>query len=100
MAFRNVLVVDDEESMRHLLTLILRDRGYEVRAVSNEDAIEMARRLHREEGITCGISCGAATAAALRIARRPELSGKLLVVILPAAGERYLSSALFEGIPA
>ena len=68
--------------------------------VSNDEAVEMARRLHREEGITCGISCGAAVAAALQVAARPETKGKLIVVVLPDAGERYLSSVLFEGIPA
>jgi cysteine synthase len=72
----------------------------EVEAVSSEEAVEMARRLHREEGITCGISCGAAVVAAVRVARRPESKGKLIVTILPDAGERYLSSILFEDIPA
>jgi len=72
----------------------------DVVTVSNDESIETARRLHREEGITCGISSGAAVAAALQVAARPESKGKLLVVILPDAGERYLSSALFEGIPA
>ena len=60
----------------------------------------MARRLHKEEGITGGISCGAAAIAAVKVASRPESKGKVLVVILPDAGERYLSSALFEGIAA
>jgi cysteine synthase A len=72
----------------------------DVVTVSNDEAIEMARRLHREEGITAGISSGAAAAAAVKVAARPEAKGKLVVVILPDAGERYLSSALFEGIPA
>jgi cysteine synthase A len=72
----------------------------EVATVSNEEAIEYARRLHREEGITCGISCGAAMAAADRIARRPENAGKVIVTVFPDAGERYLSTALFEGIDA
>src|SRR5512136_681270 len=72
----------------------------EVATVSNDEAVEMAKRLHREEGITCGISCGAAVAAAVRVASRPELKGKLVVTVLPDAGERYLSSVLFEGIPA
>ncbi|MBK8480753.1 MAG: cysteine synthase A [Proteobacteria bacterium] len=70
----------------------------EIATVSNEESIETARRLHREEGITCGISCGAAVAAALRVAGRPESAGKLIVTVLPDAGERYLSSVLFENI--
>jgi cysteine synthase len=72
----------------------------EVATVTNEEAIEMARRLHREEGITVGISSGAAMAAAASIAARPEARDRTIVVILPDAGERYLSSVLFEGIPA
>jgi cysteine synthase A len=72
----------------------------EVVQVTNDEAVEMAKRLHREEGITCGISCGAAVAAAVKVASRPENQGKLLVTVLPDAGERYLSSILFEGIPA
>jgi cysteine synthase A len=60
--------------------------------------MEMARRLAREEGILCGISCGAAAAAAVRLAHQPEFEGKTIVVILPDAGERYLTSALFEGM--
>ncbi|MDT3669305.1 MAG: cysteine synthase A [Aromatoleum sp.] len=69
-----------------------------VETVSNEDAIEYARRLSREEGILSGISSGAAVAAAVRIAQRPENTGKTIVVILPDSGERYLSTVLFEGI--
>jgi len=68
--------------------------------VTNEESIEMARRLAREEGILSGISCGAAAAAAVRIAQEPEMAGKTIVTILPDSGERYLSTALFEGIPA
>lgn len=69
-----------------------------VETVSNEEAIEFARRLAREEGILAGISSGAAAAAAARLADLPEFEGKTIVVILPDAGERYLSSALYEGI--
>ena len=77
------------------LDLSLVDR---VEQVSNEEAIATARKLAREEGILCGISCGAAMAAALRLAREPAYSGKTIVVVLPDAGERYLSGALFEGL--
>ena len=68
----------------------------EIATVSNEEALEYARRLHREEGITCGISSGAAVAVACRLAAAPENQGKLIVTVLPDAGERYLSTALFE----
>ncbi|MDY0003242.1 MAG: cysteine synthase A [Polyangia bacterium] len=70
----------------------------EIATVSNDEALAWARRLHREEGITCGISSGAAVAVACRIAAQPEHKGKLIVTVLPDAGERYLSTALFEGI--
>jgi cysteine synthase A len=79
----------------HNLDLSLVDR---VEQVTNEEAIEMARRLAREEGILSGISCGAAMTAAVRLAREPGNKGKTIVVILPDAGERYLSGALFEGL--
>lgn len=69
-----------------------------IEQVSNEEAVEYARRLAREEGILAGISCGAATAAAVRWAKKPEHAGKTIVVILPDSGERYLSSVLFEGL--
>ncbi len=77
-----------------VLDLSLVDR---VETVSNEEAIEVARRLGREEGIISGISSGAATAVALRLARQPELRGKVFVVVLPDSGERYLSTVLYEG---
>ena len=67
----------------------------EVVKVKNEDAEELTRRLAREEGILAGISSGAAVQAALEVGRRPENRGKLIVVILPDTGERYLSTALF-----
>jgi len=78
-----------------VLDLSLLDR---VEQVTDEEAIEFARRLATEEGILSGISCGAATAVALRLAREPEMEGKTIVVILPDSGERYLSTALFEGM--
>jgi cysteine synthase A len=66
-----------------------------VEQVDDEEAKSMALRLMREEGILCGISGGAAMAAAVRLAERPEMQGKNIVVILPDSGERYLSSMLF-----
>lgn len=68
-----------------------------VEQVSNEDAIAMAKRLMREEGILCGISCGAAVVAAERLSQQAEFADKKIVVVLPDSGERYLSTALFEG---
>ena len=77
-----------------VLDLSLIDR---VETVSNDEAIAFARRLAREEGLLSGISCGAAAAVAVRLAKLPEFDGKTIVVILPDAGERYLTSPLFEG---
>jgi cysteine synthase A len=77
------------------LDLSLVDR---VEQVSDEEAISMARRLIREEGILAGISCGAATAVAVRLAEQDDFAGKTIVVVLPDTGERYLSSILFEGL--
>ena len=77
------------------LDLSLVDR---VEQVSAADAVEMARRLAKEEGMLVGISCGAAATAAIRLAKLDEFAGKTIVVILPDAGERYLSTVLFEGI--
>jgi cysteine synthase len=79
----------------HNLDLSVVDR---VEQVNNDEAIDMARRLAREEGLLSGISSGAALAAALRLAREPSNKGKTIVVILPDAGERYLSGALFAGL--
>ncbi len=70
----------------------------EIEQVTNEDAVQYALRLAREEGIISGISSGAAVAVAVRLAQKPENAGKTIVVVLPDSGERYLSSILFEGL--
>ena len=69
-----------------------------VEQVENEEAIEFARRLAREEGILAGLSCGAAAAVAVRIGKLDEFAGKTIVAILPDSGERYLSTVLYEGL--
>ena len=70
----------------------------EVVTVGNQTAFEMARHLARIEGIPVGISSGAAVAAALEVGLRPEMAGKNIVIIIPSFAERYLSTALFEGL--
>lgn len=77
------------------LDMALVDR---IETVTNEDAMAMAHRLMREEGILCGISCGAAVEAAVRVGQLPEFAGKNIVVVLPDSAERYLSSALFADL--
>jgi cysteine synthase A len=80
-----------------IVDLSLIDR---IEQVGDDEAINMAKRLAKEEGIICGISCGAAAFAAVRLAKLPEFAGKTIVAILPDAGERYLSTVLFEGVGA
>ncbi len=77
------------------LDLAMVDR---VELATNEESIEMARRLAKEEGILAGISCGAAVAVAVRLGKQPEFAGKTMVTVLPDAAERYLSTVLFEGM--
>ena len=69
-----------------------------VEKVTNEESVEMARRLSKDEGILSGISCGAAAAVGVRLAKLPEFAGKTIVTVLPDSGERYISTILFEGV--
>jgi cysteine synthase A len=70
----------------------------EIITVENDDAFDLARRAAKEEGLLVGISSGAAIWAALQLAARPGNDGKLIVVVIPSFGERYLSTALFAGL--
>jgi len=79
-------------------SILRRDYIDEVITVTNDDAVNMARRLAKEEGLLVGISSGAAAVAALKVAHQKENAGKLIVVILPDFGERYLTSILFDGL--
>ena len=88
-------VTVDAAALGHALDNLLRKRGDEVIQVQEEDAMDLTRRMAKEEGLMCGISSGAAAWAAIQLAKRPENMGKTIIAVLPDLGERYLSTKLF-----
>ena len=91
---------DEEEDFFMLRIALEKDQIDEVIKIANETAFVTARLVARLEGVPVGISSGAALAAGIEVGKRPEMAGKMIVVVLPSFAERYLSTALFEGIGA